>query len=1255
MRHFWVYAVLLVLLVSLPIGTVSGAVTETFRDGVNSIVSSNYNDPQNGPYTPDGNLFPVSRSPYSDVFCIYSGNNIGFINALPIPVHYAAWYVPSTASNSPYNLYHSCADINGLSVYKLTYKWGYKFTTIDDSDILYPLHKIEAVRTDHVTRLYIDGVYIGDAPNIYGENPSGDPEYIKIPCSALSIVKYGYSNYDTVDGPPVTWYVSKDINDPYNSGLYDNTDSLVYNTVMHAKYSIAGDTTGATISIDGDHQVQQLGGKASVFDSNGYKNGVISAGIVGFNLTQFVAEKSYGRHVIRLTTSAGTTDSEFWYTGAATVDTAIEFDRGIYVPQDSIGITTSISNDHYIPGQYSYKACIYDRTTGDYKENWSVTTQTSAHSTAVSTSLFPVSGEYMALLYAIDSTGQEILLDTDICQVYTDKVVFSGTVFDAKQGTVMSGATVSLTQSGTTSTQTTGSDGRFEFLNLNKDVLTSLSATKSGFIKAWSNTTPAEYKRYEVQIALAPSAPAHSGEAVFGTVRSYPLGSFVASPTVRILKDGSLVNSTTATDKGFYIFDGLDASTTYTVEVSKTGFVNYSNAVITGTGSSLTQMDPWLLPLLNLTVNLKDAVSLQPITSLMAVSIAGQSQQTSTGSTTFSNIQYGAVSIAVVGSGYQANQTSLTLTEDDEVTLYITPLAVVPTTNVPLTPTPTPALVSMTGKVYDGMSGQPITSTAVNVSAVQGAVTRSDSTDSSGSYSIPNIQNGALITVNATASGYTHTAFGFTPVGSSEYIVDLYMYRTDESTNPTITPSAGRAGAGGTVLGGPYHELIESPTVTASNGSWTGTATMTMDHVWYFQDLEPSSGYNFTASADGYITQSVQATMGAAGSFTVVPIVLDGVYDVTITVKDATSNAFILQPVQLTLSNGQTGNTSTGSYTFTNLEYATYVVSAASEGYTQGGISFLAYGDHTEYLYLSKTPVGGGNNIEYAIPPKHVDLIARNIFGAPLSGVNVTVQGQSTTLPDPSILDAIFGWVDDYSDVDMANVTMTGVTGSDGGVSFMMTDAVRYLVTFTDPTRGISETVELMPHDTQYMFILGSMSATPSAGMPNMTLWVDGEEGASPALRGYYSDPAGTTSALYFIVESINGTTRTEVGNQSLGAVQTASPSYTVNHTTGAMYSWGFRATTPDRGVLQQWNGITLHSRLVTLPIEESAYFWISMILVFVFAGLFSGNNIKYGFVAFPMFCGVLWYIGWLDVAGITLGIVMVLGVLMYLAKVQVA
>lgn len=1250
MRQFWVCAVLLVLLASLPIGTVSGAVTETFQNG-NSIVYQSSSLPHNYPVLPTSMLLTPSAWPYLDTFCIVSSPGTGAMcNGIPIPVNYMSYHQIATNTVNQYiPLSHGVGTVNG--------SWGYgwpqpaSLTITGSSDIPYPLHRVEIIRVDNTARVYVDGVHIA--------TPSSavfDPRYISTSVTKVGLVRYGYSDDDTVDGPPVSWCVSKDIADPYSCGLYNNENMLVYNTQMHAKYSIFGDTAGATISIDGDHQVQQLGGKESSFTYGGTQySGVISAGIVNFNLTQFMAEKPYGRHVIRLTTSAGTTDSEFWYTGAATVDTAIVFDRGIYVPQDSIGITTSISNDHYIPGQYSYKACIYDRTTGDYKENWSVTTQTSAHSTAVSTSLFPVSGEYMALLYAIDSTGQEILLDTDICQVYTDKVVFSGTVFDAKQGTVMSGATVSLTQSGTTSTQTTGSDGRFEFLNLNKDVLTSLSATKSGFIKAWSNTTPAEYKRYEVQIALAPSAPAHSGEAVFGTVRSYPLGSFVASPTVRILKDGSLVNSTTATEKGFYIFDGLDASTTYTVEVSKTGFVNYSNAVITGTGSSLTQMDPWLLPLLNLTVNLKDAVSLQPITSLMAVSIAGQSQQTSTGSTTFSNIQLGAVTIAVVGSGYQANQTSLTLTEDDEVTLYITPLAVVPTTNVPLTPTPTPALVSMTGKVYDGMSGQPITSTAVNVSAVQGAVTRSDSTDSSGSYSIPNIQNGALITVNATASGYTHTAFSFTPAGAATYVVDLYMYRTDESTNPTITPSAGRAGAGGTVLGGPYHELIESPTVAASNGSWTGTATMTADHVWYFSDLEPSSGYNFTASAGGYITQSVQATMGAAGSFTVVPIILNGVYDVTITVKDSTSYALILQPVQLTLSNGQVGNTSTGSYTFTNLEYATYVVSAASDGYTGGGISFLAYGDHTEYLYLSKTPSGPSSSIEYAIPPKHVDLIARNIFGAPLSGVNVTVQGQSTTLPDPSILDAIFGWVDDYSDVDMANVTMTGVTGSDGGVSFMMTDAVRYLVTFTDPTRGISETVELMPHDTQYMFILGSMSATPSAGMPNMTLWVDGEEGASPALRGYYSDPAGTTSALYFIVESINGTTRTEVGNQSLGAVQTASPSYTVNHTTGAMYSWGFRATTPDRGVLQQWNGITLHSRLVTLPIEESAYFWISMILVFVFAGLFSGNNIKYGFVAFPMFCGVLWYIGWLDVAGITLGIVMVLGVLMYLAKVQVA
>lgn len=1245
-------SVLLISLVAtlMLVGTVSAA-TENFQNGGGMY----YHATGNTVITIGDPVVPEAE-PYVDTHAAGGVSSFSPIIGTTAQASNAfSWtpVIPDSGNNYAFKVF--ALDQNSAIINSIAGTTWYEYGAGGDNRM-----RLQVLREDGILNAYANGILVAG-----GAVCAAQPYYWYLYESNRPFVDdiiVGGTDTAVVGAPPESWAVIKDISDPTLSGLYDANMLNVANTQMHTSFSIQGDPTGATISIDGDHQITAISSITNPINISSSSLGPFTttasrAGYVTFNLTQFMAVKSYGRHTIELTTGSETVETDFWYKGVASQETNITFDRDIYAPADSVEITSTIGTTYWQPGLYSYQACLLDATTGLVKgPNWTITDQVSTHSTSVTTDLFPASGEYLTLLYAIDSGGNEILLDTDSCQVYTNKIVFSGTVYDAQQGTVISGATVNLAHPGSTVTQTTGSDGRFEFVNLDKDVLTQLSAAKTGYITAWSNTTPNEYKRYEVQIALSPTSPEHSGEAVFGVVRSYPYGSFVESPTVRILHDGALVNTTTATSKGFFIFDGLTASKTYTIEVEKEGFTDYSNAVVTGSGgSSLTEINPWLIPYYSLTVHLVDAVSMSPITALMAVSVAGQSQQTTNGTVTFDEIQMGAASIATVGSGYTPNETALTMVENTEITLYITPLPVVPTTNIPLTPTPTPALVSMTGKVYDSMSGQPITSTVVNVSAVQGAVTRSDSTDSSGSYSIPNIHNGALITVNATAPGYTHTAFSFTPAGAATYVVDLYMYRTDESTNPTITPSAGRAGAGGTVLGGPYHELIESPTVAASNGSWTGTATMTADHVWYFTDLEPGQAYNFTAAASGFITQSVQATMGTENSFTVVPIILDALYDVTITVKDSASYALILQPVQLTLSNGLTGNTSTGSYTFTNLEYATYVVSAASEGYTQGGISFLAYGDHTEYLYLSKTPSGPSSSIEYAIPPKHVDLIARNIFGAPLSGVNVTVQGQSTTLPDPSILDAIFGWVDDYSEVNMANVTMTGVTGSDGGVSFMMTDAVRYLVTFTDPTRGISETVELMPHDTQYMFILGSMSATPSAGMPNMTLWVDGEEGASPALRGYYSDPAGTTSALYFIVESINGTTRTEVGNQSLGAVQTASPSYTVNHTTGAMYSWGFRATTPDRGVLQQWNGITLHSRLVTLPIEESAYFWISMILVFVFAGLFSGNNIKYGFVAFPMFCGVLWYIGWLDVAGITLGIVMVLGVLMYLAKVQVA
>ncbi len=1062
----------------------------------------------------------------------------------------------------------------------------------------------------------------------------------------------GPATEDVVGAIPRDWYVAKDLVDPSMSGLYNPAEQNVDNTFMYASYSIAGDPVNATISIDGDHQIQAIPTPAiQIKDYNGvWQDTICKSGIIAFDLTEFEATKEYGRHTIEINSSSGTVEEEFWYKASATSGTEIEWDRDIYAPNDTIQVNTTIGSMHWLPGTYSYKAYIYDSTMGTEVASWDVTSQNQVYTTTASSARFPQSGEYLTVLYAVTSTGAEQLLDTDTCQVYTNKIVYSGTVYDAQQGTVLQGASVSVTQSGSTETQTTGSDGRFEFSGLEKDVTTNFNYSKTGYVPFNATSTFTEYKRYEVAIALMPESPEHTGEAVFGTVRSYPHGQTVESPAVRILHDGTLVDSTTGTAKGWYLFDGLTANETYTIEVDKEGYLTYSNAVVTGSGgNSLTEMDPMLTPCFSLTVNLKDDVTLAAITSQMAVVLGdGQSAQTTTGTVTFGNVSMGTLGVSVIGSGYQNYAATASMLEDRNETYYLHASSVVPTTAAPIVTTPTPAIVSLSGTVYAAMTGG--TLSGANVSFTQGSLTRYATTDANGDYSIPNVQNGALSTINVSKADYTHTAFSFTLAGSSSYVVDLYMTYLMESDDPTHAPVTGKAGAGGVVLGGPYHELVESYAVTASNGTWSGTATIDGNHAWYFTDLEPGEPYTFEAAAAGYVTDSVEATTGAADTFTTVTIVLDQLYDITIRVRDADTSALILQSVEVVSSFGVTQTTTNGTTVFTNVQYGTWTFQATSDGYQQGGVSLLAYGDLAQDIYLSKAPTSGESSIEYSIPPKHVELVARNLFGVPLAGVAVSVQGQSTTLPDPDILGAIFGWVDDYSEVNLANATMTGTTGTDGAVSFLMTDSVKYLVHFTDSSRGIDQTFELQPYDTQYLYLLGATQITPSASMPNVTLWAEGADGTSPELHGYYSDPAGTTTSVRFIVAWQNGT---ELYSQTF-ASSSVDTSYTVNHTTGAQYVWGMNASTPDRGYIEQWSGITMHSRLIDLGIEEGYYFWISACFLFLFAAFFSGINTRFGFILLPLFAGFLWYVGWLATSPATIGLALVAGMLMYISRVQV-
>jgi hypothetical protein len=121
----------------------------------------------------------------------------------------------------------------------------------------------------------------------------------------------------------------------------------------------------------------------------------------------------------------------------------------------------------------------------------------------------------------------------------------------------------------------------------------------------------------------------------------------------------------------------------------------------------------------------------------------------------------------------------------------------------------------------------------------------------------------------------------------------------------------------------------------------------------------------------------------------------------------------------------------------------------------------------------------------------------------------------------------------------------------------------------------------------------------------------------------------------------------------SLTGGATASDSYVVAHTSGASYVWGVVASHQDFGTVEKWNGITLHSRLIDLGLEEVYYVWISIAAIIMFTAIFSGSNSKYGYILVPLFAGILWWIGWMPVSFLVWSSMLAVGVIAYFTRAQ--
>ena len=195
-------------------------------------------------------------------------------------------------------------------------------------------------------------------------------------------------------------------------------------------------------------------------------------------------------------------------------------------------------------------------------------------------------------------------------------------------------------------------------------------------------------------------------------------------------------------------------------------------------------------------------------------------------------------------------------------------------------------------------------------------------------------------------------------------------------------------------------------------------------------------------------------------------VTMAGQYLLTIRVTDSTTNFPILVATVIDQS-GQTYVTTNGTAYLTEpYTVASGVIQA--DGYATRGWSAVVDNDTSVTYQVSPQSASNYSSIQYTTP-HNVKVNVRSIWSGPVSGVNVTATYVETSGP----WTWLFSWLGVLAGQGQANVqntTLSGHTGDDGAVNFLMVESVQYNITL--PQYGMSMTI--YPKDDDYtMYIEG--------------------------------------------------------------------------------------------------------------------------------------------------------------------------------------
>jgi len=312
-----------------------------------------------------------------------------------------------------------------------------------------------------------------------------------------------------------------------------------------------------------------------------------------------------------------------------------------------------------------------------------------------------------------------------------------------------------------------------------------------------------------------------------------------------------------------------------------------------------------------------------------------------------------------------------------------------------------------------------------------------------------------------------------------------------------------------------------------------------------------------------------------------------------------------------------TKTATSGEVIWTNVTNGEHLITVQADGYATGTTTIYmanSYINTTAYL-LRQSPY---------YTPHWVRFHLTNILMQPYADVNVTVT---------------------YTSASSENITLTGVTGTDGGVAFLLTPTFRHTITFINASQGINKTIHLYPKDTEYWIIAKAEEGGWADYEHDPTRYIhitvsqqiiDDDEAY---INVTYLDDLNMTTALRIWINQTN--TSDLLGDEimidswdSPGSNNSTSHSFIVTNYKGQDYMVHVWHEHDEFGTVYT-RAVRFIGILIDLGLPAIAYAYISFAILFFMAAMFGATSTSIGGIVTCVTGWLLYAIGWLGILGL--------------------